>query len=133
MHGKRRVIETDNLKEYYLDGRCQTTFERDGVVLRLTVAATCDTYMIKKIPTIYNVTIDSAGTKSIVCKNSRKRVIPTITTDGEITITFNGNSYTLDAGTHRITNIVFTEGDNNITFSGAEGTKLSVEYREGAI
>jgi phage-related protein len=133
IHGKKMRIELPDDPAYYYTGRCKVSTSKSYPFVYLEVTARCEPWKYKKLPTIYNITIDSAGTKSIVCKNSRKRVIPTITADGEITVDFGGNSYTLNAGTHRITNIVFVEGDNKITFSGNDGTKLSVEYSEGAI
>jgi len=133
IHGKKMRIELPDDPAYYYTGRCKVSTSKSYPFVYLEVTARCEPWKYKKLLTTYNVTIDIAGSKSIVCKNSRKRVIPTITTDGEITITFDGNNYTLGAGTHRITNIVFVEGGNNITFTGNDGTKLSVEYREGAI
>lgn len=134
IHGRKVTIYLPDDPEWYYVGRLTIkSFDKNKTIGKLKVESNCEPWKYKKIQTIYNITIDSTGEKSITCKNSRKRVIPTIKTDGEITITFNNNSYTLGAGTHRITNIVLTEGNNDITFSGTEETTLSVEYREGAI
>lgn len=54
-------------------------------------------------------------------------IVPTVITTGSTTITFNGNSYTVAAGSRTIPGIVLMPGDNEITVSRA--TRLT--FTEG--
>jgi hypothetical protein len=75
----------------------------------------------------------TTGSISMVCRNLRKPVIPTIITSGAITVVFGTSSYSLLAGTHIMTDIVFAEGENILTITGTNGTTVEVQYREGAL
>lgn len=133
LHGKRRKIEATELPEHYLVGRCRTSFEQDGAILRMNVSATCEPYLYKKLQTVYNVTIDETGTKTITCANSRQRVIPIINTTDTTNVQFGPVSFLIGSGVHRLTNLILKEGDNVIVLTAAEGTSIKIEYREGAL
>lgn len=133
LNGKKRTIRIAEEPDYYLTGRCKTNFEIDGVLGRLTVSATCEPWKYKNAPTVQNVTIPASGTVTAYLPNSRKRVIPTVTTSAEISIVFNGQTTVITAGTHKFTNIVLVEGENQMTITGTAGTTIDFEYQEGAL
>lgn len=133
LNGKQRTIRTKNEPGYYLIGRCATSFKNDGVLTVLTVKATCQPWKYKNAPTVVNSTIGATGTTTLNLTNERKRVIPTITASAAVTIIFGGTSTSLNAGTHRVTNIALSYGDNVMTITGAEGTTVLFEYQEGAL
>ena len=133
LNGKKRIIRMKKEPGYYLIGRCATSFKNDGVLAILTVKATCQPWKYKNDVTAKNTTIGASGTTSITLQNERKRVIPTITTSAAVTILFDGTSTSLNAGTHRVTNIALSCGDNVLTITGAAGTTVNFEYQEGAL
>ena len=133
LNGKQRTIRTKEEPGYYLIGRCATSFKNDGVLAVLTVKATCQPWKYKNDVTAKNTTIGASGTTSITLTNERKRVIPTITASAAVTVVFDGTSTSLNAGTHRVTNIALSYGDNVLTITGAAGTTVSFEYQEGAL
>ena len=133
LNGRKRKIRIADEPDYYLIGRCKTSFEMDGVLGRLTVSATCEPWKLKNAPTVQNVTIGASGSETIYLSNSRKRVIPTITTSGGISIAFDSKTTVATAGTHKFTNIVLIEGENQLTITGETGTTVSFEYQEGAL
>ncbi|MED0689961.1 hypothetical protein [Bacillus licheniformis] len=133
LNGRKRKIRVKDVPGYYLIGRCSTSFEIDGVLGILKVSATCEPWKYKNSPTVHNLTIGASGVLDVNLTNSRKRVIPTITNSAEINIKFGSISRTVSAGTHRLTNIILTEGDNQMTISGASGTTVNIEYQEGAL
>ncbi|WP_334115970.1 hypothetical protein [Streptococcus parasuis] len=133
LNGRKRKIRIADEPDYYLIGRCKTSFEIDGVLGRLTVSATCEPWKYTNAPTVQNVTIPASGTVTTYLPNSRKRVIPTITTSAEVSITFGGQTTVATAGTHKFTNIVLVEGENQMTITGVAGTTVSFEYQEGAL
>lgn len=133
LNGRKRIIRIADEPEFYLIGRCKTRFEKDGVLGRLTVSATCEPWKYKNAPTVQNVMIPASGTVTVYLSNSRKRVIPTITTSAEIFILFDGKTTVVTAGTQRFTSIILVEGENPMTITGAAGTTVSFEYQEGAL
>lgn len=133
LHGKRRTIEVTELPEHYLIGRCRTSFERDGMILRLSVSAVCEPYLYQKIKTVYHIVIDETGTQTITLTNSRQRVVPVFTTSDALNIEFQDTSLSVGVGEHQLTNLILSEGDNVVTLVAGEGTTIKIEYREGAL
>ena len=133
LNGKKRTIRIAEEPDYYLIGRCKTSFEIDGVLGRFTVSATCEPWKLKNAPTVQNVAIGASGSATIYLSNSRKRVIPTITTSAEVSIAFGGQTTVVTAGTHKFTNIVLVEGENQLTVAGVAHTTVSFEYQEEAL
>ncbi len=133
LNGKQRTIRTKEEPGYYLIGRCAITLKNDGVLAVLTIKATCQPWKFKNDLTAINATIGASGTTSITLQNERKRVIPTITASAAVTVVFNGQTISVNAGTQRLTNIALSYGDNLLTITGAEGTTVLFEYQEGAL
>ena len=133
LNGKQRTIRTKEEPGYYLIGRCATSLKNDGVLAILTVKATCQPWKYKNDVTAINMTIGASGTTTLNLTNERKRVIPTITASAAVTIIFNGQTISVNAGTQRLTNIALSYGDNLLTITGAEGTTVLFEYQEGAL
>lgn len=133
LNGKQRNIRTKAEPGYYLVGRCATSLKNDGVLAILTVKATCQPWKYKNDVTAINTTLGASGTNTLNLTNERKRVIPTITASAAVTVVFNGQTISVNAGTQRLTNIALSYGDNLLTITGAEGTTVLFEYQEGAL
>lgn len=72
------------------------------------------------------------GTLSVTIPGRRMPMIPIfIVEDGELELSFEGNTYDLVVGTSRVPNVVLTEGENVLTFTG-NGT-VSINYRGGRL
>ena len=133
LNGKQRTIRTKEEPGYYVIGRCATSIKKDGVLAVLTVKATCKPWKYKNDVTAINTTIGASGTTTLNLTNERKRVIPTITASAAVTIAFNGQTISVNAGTQRLTNIALQYGNNVLIITGAEGTTVLFEYQEGAL
>ena len=133
LNGKQRTIRTKEEPGYYVIGRCATSIIKDGVLAVLTVKATCKPWKYKNDVTAINTTIGASGTTTLNLTNERKRVIPTITASAAVTIAFNGQTISVNAGTQRLTNIALQYGNNVLIITGAEGTTVLFEYQEGAL
>ncbi|MBR0575678.1 hypothetical protein KCG48_04900 [Proteiniclasticum sp. BAD-10] len=134
IHGKKRkIILPDDDQHYYYGRMAISSFKANGIIGKLEIEAVCDPYKYKLDPTIYSGSIGAGGSITLSCSNSRKRVIPKITVSGAVSIAFEGNTYNLSTGTWQTTSIIFKEGQNPITITGAAGTTYSIEYQEGAI
>lgn len=128
LNGKRCKITLDKDPDYYWDGRCMIdNYSSNKNVHQIVVKATVAPYKRKKGATIVEV---SAGENvPIILSNGRKRAIPTITAMADATITFDGNSFTIGAGTHRVLNISLVEGGNLLTVTSTAPVVFT--YQEG--
>lgn len=134
LHGKKVNIKTFEKPGYYLIGRCTVEFQRlNHIRGNIIINGRCEPWYFKNGVTTRTLTIPESGSISTDLSNSRKRVIPTIITDKQITIKFNNQSRVINAGKHRLTSIILIEGDNSITFTGPAETKIKIEYQEGAL
>lgn len=134
IHGRRMVIrEPDDLGHYYIGRVKVDSVLPNRTIATLKVSAVCEPYKLKNNVTVKQGTIGASGSMIMTCENDRKRVIPTITTSAAINISFEGNSISVNAGTFRMTNLVFVEGLNTMTITGAAGTVVEFEYQEGAL
>ena len=96
----------------------------------LVIAVSADPF--KYSITESNVVLNLNGeTKSLTLPNKRMKVSPTLVVTGSVTMTFEGNTYTLSEGEQQLLNFVLSEGNNNVSFSGTG--KVKITYRQGAL
>lgn len=125
LNGQHRKMTLEKDPNYYYLGRFTVNnYKSDKMLRQIIVDYRLKPYKYKK--NVTKKTLNS-GTHTIVC--DRMPVTPKITVTASTTITFNGSSYTVGAGTHQLLNIRFTEGNNQITTNGT----VTLEYQEGAL
>ncbi len=130
IHGKKfKIFHWDDLDYYYIGRLSINEYKIDRAKGTFVIEATCEPYKYKKYITSYIHTIE--GSKNILCPNERKRVVPIITTDSEMTIEFQGATYTISAGTHEILNIYFEKGIYELNITG-NGT-FKIDYQEASL
>lgn len=128
LNGKRCKIILDKDPEYYWVGRCSiNNYESDKNLHKLVVGATVAPYKLKTRLT--EVTAPSGDLVSVTLENGRKTVIPTITTSAGAKITFEGNTFDVNAGTHTILNIALKFGKNSMLVTSND--TVTFKYREG--
>ncbi|EOZ2853470.1 hypothetical protein ACQQ4G_003146 [Listeria monocytogenes] len=129
LHGRKMKITLDDDPEYYYLGRINVSeYASSKRIGTITIDVDAEPFKYKKNKTIISSVVN--GSLTVDYYNSRKRVVPSITTTAAIQISHNGNTYTLDgSGKHTITSIIFNQGINTLTFSGT--ATVSVEYQEG--
>lgn len=129
--GRKIKITFSDQPDVYFIGRCvdnvETTRKR---VTNQKLTFTCEPYKCKHILTKIRKSL-SETSADILLKAARKSVIPTITSTDECVIVWNNNTYTLNAGTHTIPQIVITDEYKTLQASGA-GT-LTIEWRDGVL
>ena len=131
LHGKKLKIILDQDPNYYYLGRCKiTNFSNDYTVAHLTIEGDCEPYKYKLSETSVENTV-TAGT-TYTYSNSYKSVIPTLVLSAAMTLEFKGNTYSLSAGTHKVLDIKFVEGNNSIKVTAGSGN-LTVKYQEGTL
>jgi hypothetical protein len=128
LNGRRFNITLDKDPDYYWDGRCSVNeYVSDKMLRQIVVGAVVAPYKLKTTQTVVNVPAGSSVARTL--QNGRRTVVPTITTTAETTIVFDGNTFKVGAGTHKILNIELKEGENRITVTSSGTTKFT--YQEG--
>lgn len=130
LHGKKFKIFCYDDPDYYYLGRLsideyKINYARGSFVINALV----EPFKYKKYKSVYSYDID--GSKRITCFNAKKRVVPEITLDSEMTIEYKGATYVLSAGTHKILNFYFDEGAYDFMVYGTGNIKI--EYQEGSL
>lgn len=130
IHGQRMQIVFDDDPEHYYFGR--VTINKWKSVKRLgeiVIEVDAEPYKMKLTETVVSNAV--SGTQAISLTNGRKRVVPTITTDVEMTIAFGNYTGTFSAGTFIIPELELIEGSNTVTVTGTGN--ISFRYREGGL
>lgn len=128
LHGKKMNLTFSEDPDWYYVGRFtlnELSSERN--VGLLVVDCILEPYRLKKNETIKTIT----GTGTLILSNTRKWVMPTITSNSSMEFTFEGKSFVVN-GTLQSPDIILTEGNNTIEVTSGTGT-LTVTYREGKL
>lgn len=128
--GKSFQITLDKDEDHFYKGRfVVNNYLSDKRIRQIVVTGKLAPFKMKQSKTI--IKYDLTGTeKTYNIINSRLSVIPQIScTHDNSKIVFNGNIFTLNAGTHEVLDIIFTEGTNQLKLSGT-GT-ITFEFHEG--
>lgn len=129
LNGKVFKITLDKDDEFYYQGRCTVKeYTSNKNIKQITVAAKVKPYKYKQNLTIVTAALSSTP-KTLNILNGRKSVSPTIECSSNNTvISFGDATFNLNAGTHKILDIRFVEGNNQVTVSGS-GT-VAFRYQE---
>ena len=128
IHGKKVRIILDDDPTFFYFGRCRvSSFTNSKGVGTISVECDCEPYKYKADRTV--VTMAITGTVDIVLTNSRKRAVPTITTNAPVTFIFPEGSTAKGTGTFVIPELELKEGDNIITLSG--DATVTFSWQEG--
>lgn len=130
LNGKRMQIVLDEEPNFYYSGRVSVKeWLSDKAIGKITIECDCNPYKLKNDKTVITNTVSTE--KTVVLSNLRKHVVPLFKSDAEMTIEFNGNSFSMSAGESRFPSIVLREGESTLKLKG-NGT-VTIEYQEGGI
>ena len=128
VHGRTLNVYDDLDPDHYWRGICSyDSFASDEKTGTLVLTCQADPYKYQVNETVETLT----GSGTLVCENDRMEVIPEITVTEETTIVFGTVSATLAAGTHKVADIEFTEGDYELEITGSGTT--TIRYRQGRL
>lgn len=132
LHGKKIAIKTFENPDYYLIGRCTVEFQRlNHIRGNIIVSARCEPWKYKRELTEHHFEFSNKTRIETSIMNGRRPAIPTIETDGDLTVSFKGQSRFMSAGSHRFTGIYFEEGFNDIILEAKENTEVVIKFQEG--
>ena len=130
LHGQLMKVVLDDDTGYFYRGRVKVgDFSWTKWLGKVVVEVEAEPYKLKKQLT--TVVKAVTGTASITLTNSRKPVVPQITTTASMTVAFNGSVWAVGAGTSKIPELQLEEGDNVLTVTGTGN--ITFEYQEGRL
>lgn len=148
LHGRTMKIILDTDPYYYYLGRLDLETEKtDDTIHEIVLSGEVDPYKYELqssmedwlwgpfnfrtgiIRNYKNLNVNGSRTVNIIGR--RKPIVPTIISDADMTVAFNGKTYRVRAGEQKIYRILIREGNNYLTFSG-KGT-ISIDYRGGIL
>ena len=146
--GRKYKIILDNDPDFYYIGRLNVEVEKsDRVEGTLTLSGSVDPYKYEKFSSLENWEWDTFnfrtgiirnykdivvdGTYKLVIPGRRKRIVPVISCNTAIQVSYEGVIYNLSPGKNKVFGICIKEGENILTFSGK--ATISVDYRGGLL
>lgn len=129
LHGQTIQIVDDDYPNHYYEGEASVSTELRSNYIIINLDVDAQPFRLRREMTVYSRDIN--GTVLVYLDNESIDVVPTITVTGETTITFNGATVSVSAGTYTIDNFELHSGTNIIEVTGTG--KITFEYREGAI
>lgn len=96
---------------------------------KIPVDMIAEPYKYKSQETIISQSISDSGT--ILLRNERMPVVPTVTSNAAVTLSWDGFSVSIAAGEQLIPQLVLKAGETEISVSGS--ATVSFSYREGCL
>ena len=128
LHGKKMNLIFSEDPDYYYIGRYTINeLESDMNIGLLSVDCILEPYRYKKTETVKTIT----GTGILTLPNTRKWVMPVITSNESMQFFYEGKTFTVN-GTLQSPDIILKEGDNILEVISGTGT-LTVTYREAKL
>lgn len=124
LHGQRAVIWLPDDEGHYLLGRVSVKREYNDLAhAAVTVSAVCEPWRYENEETEYEVVV-SGDTKEVTLENDRRPANPLLIVLGSVRLEYDGNSYALGEGTHKLPSLRITQygkrvkvsGDGSVTF-----------------
>lgn len=129
LHGQTIQIVDDDFPNHYFEGEVSVDTELHGNYITITLDVDAQPFRLRREKTVTSRALN--GTTLVYLDNESIEVVPTITVTAETTITFNGSTVSISAGTYTIDNFELHRGVNILEVTGTG--RITFEYREGAI
>ena len=127
LHGKSFDFKLTMDPEYTYHGRFKISDQKqnrymNGLVGSFKMTIDGNPYKYKN-DAIYCV--NAVGGKTVQFESGRKKVRPTIETDGFLKVIYNNKLYTLPQGTWTLNDVIFKEGVNEVYFNSYDVKNLT--------
>ena len=139
LNGLYCKITLDRDPDYYFQGRLAVKkYNVDKSLHQITVEAVCRPYMLKQQETVVQAVLPTDHSFQLLrLNNERKRVVPTITLSVAALVTFGSATKALQAGTHKLLDIVLLPGSNELRARSADAVTtagtITITYQEGSL
>ena len=132
INGLNCQIRLDDDPDYFYLGRVSVDkYDSDSILHTITVTATCQPYKVQAVTESFTITTEDTIFSLL---GGKMPVVPTITVTKDTTLVWAGSSYSLSAGTHKLLDVVITEGINNLMARVTTGTgTIRFKYQRGEL
>lgn len=131
LHGRKvKIIEPDDPDHYFLGRVVIKAQAQSQVHLELSLEATCDPWRYSVNETERLVDVDGE-VDAVIMNHGDKTICPTLVVGGDVSLTFNGVTTKLSAGSYRITDLRLPHGANVVGLSGSGS--VAFVYREASL
>lgn len=130
LHGEIFKVIDDDTPEYYYEGEATVTVTRKGILTTITLELNANPFR-ERLDLTNMTTALSTTDKTLVVNNYGVVVQPTIIVGNTAKIVYKGNTYTLSAGTYKISDVELKTGYNSFIVSGSGN--LTIQFREAKI
>lgn len=111
-HGRELDFKLSFDEEYTYHGWFSvSSYKREGHKKQITVNVDADPFKYKKQQVIR---VDAIGGQIVHCESGRKRIRPSIETEGYLRVISDGKVINLPQGTWSINDLLFEEGNNDV-------------------
>lgn len=133
IHGQQLKITLDEDPDWYYTGRVELDSPSYDGTWQFNIVGNVYPYKLKTAVTEVTASLTTADTElTLTC--DRRPVVPTITVSAETVLTWGSNTYTVNAGSHRIPGIQLTQGTHTLKARTTAGTgTIAVSYQEGSL
>lgn len=131
---RQNIILPDDVA-HYITGRVSVAREyNDPAHASVTVTAVCDPWRYANEETVVNLAATATAQNATFVNTGRRTAVPvlTVTGDGSLNLQFGAASWSLGAGTYQLPDIILTQGNHEVTYSG-NGMALTATYREAVL
>ena len=130
LHGETLKVIDDDTSDYYYEGEATVTVTRKGILTTITLSLNANPFR-ERLDLTNMTTALTTSDKTLVVNNYGVVVQPTIIVDNTAKIIYKGNTYTLSAGTYKISDVELKTGYNSFIVSGSGN--LTIQFREAKI
>lgn len=131
LHGRKVKITFSDQPEWYFYGRCESVASSTRKrVTNTTLSFTCDPFKLAQVEDSKTFAAGETA-QTAVLATSRRRVVPSIAVTDSATLTYNGNAYTLSAGTHKPPTFIIDDTPREVSVTGS-GT-VTITWRDGVL
>ena len=131
LHGKNVTFTFNTDEDYYYKGRATINswecVKRKG---KIVLTIDCDPYKYLVLESVFILNLNNE-TKKIALPNQRKKVSPTLTVSGDITLIYDGVEYQLNGGEQQVLGFQLLESVTVVEFRGNGAVKI--QYRQGCL
>lgn len=132
LDGLVNQVTPPDYPDHYIEGRLHVAVNQNSLAFAMvTVTATVGPWLHRKRETVVELKAAAKTQKARIRNNGRRAVVPMLTTDGDVLVTYGGDSVQLDAGTYQWPALLLTPGAHELTYSG--NGSLVIKYREAVL